>query len=100
MRQCDYDSKFTQIYKNLARQELLFPNRDLEGLLRNPVEYWRMLYGKDRAVARQAMTHLLDMMYMWYYQPRAREVFWRKMCASPPEERYAILGMKVSGRVV
>jgi len=93
MRQCDYDSKFTQIYKNLARQELLFPNRDLESLLADPAEYWRMLYGKDRAVARQAMTHLLDMMYMWYYQPRAREMFWRKMCASPHEERYAILGM-------
>jgi hypothetical protein len=93
MRQCDYDSKLTQIYASLTRQELLFPHRDLEGMLRNPSSYWRALYGKDPAVARQAVAHLLDMMYMWYYQPRAREVFWRKMCAAPPEERGAIMAM-------
>lgn len=28
MRQCDYDSKFVQMYKNLTRQELLFPSKD------------------------------------------------------------------------
>ncbi len=93
MRQCDYDSKFTQIYKSLTRQELLFPSKDLETMLQDPAEYWRMLYGKDRAAARQIITHLLDMMYMWYYQPRAREVFWRKMCALPQEERRIVIGM-------
>ncbi|MBO4301295.1 MAG: hypothetical protein J5861_06800 [Desulfovibrio sp.] len=93
MRQCDYDSKLTQIYASLARQELIFPHRDIESMLRDPSAYWNALYEKDPAVARQAVVHLLDMMYMWYYQPRAREVFWRKMCAAPPEERGAIMAM-------
>ena len=93
MRQCDYDSKFAQLYKNLTRQELLFPSKDLETLLQDPAEYWRILYGKDRATARQTITHLLDMMYMWYYQPRAREVFWRKMCALPQAERSIVMGL-------
>ena len=93
MRQCDYDSKFVQMYKNLTRQELLFPSKDLESMLQNPAEYWRMLQGLDRAAARQTVTHLLDMMYMWYYQPRAREVFWRKMCALPPVEQRILIGM-------
>ncbi len=93
MRQSDYDSKLTQIYANLARQELIFPHRDLQSMLRNPADYWRALYGKDPAVARQVVVHLLDMMYMWYYQPRAREVFWRKMCAAPSEERGTIMAL-------
>ena len=93
MRQCDYDSKFVQMYKNLTRQELLFPSKDLEVMLQNPEEYWRMLQGMDRPAARQTITHLLDMMYMWYYQPRAREVFWRKMCTLPPVEQRILIGM-------
>lgn len=94
MRQSDYDSKFTRLFANLARQELLFPHRDLGGMLREPGVYWKELYGKSPDVARQAVAHLLDMMYMWYYQPRAREVFWRKLCAAPPEERGIVLGMQ------
>ena len=93
LRQSDYDSKMTRIYANLARQELLFPHRDIVTMLREPTVYWRALYAKDPALARQAIAHLLDMMYMWYYQPRAREVFWRKMCMSPPEERGAIMAL-------
>lgn len=93
MRQSDYDSKLNQIYSSLARQELIFPHHDLEDMLRTPAVYWHELHSKDAAAARQVAAHLLDMMYMWYYQPRAREVFWRKLCAAPPEERTAILSM-------
>jgi hypothetical protein len=91
LRQRDYDSKLRQMYANLTRQELLFPHRDLERMLEKPEDYWRQLYAKDPAVAREAVAHLLDMLYMWYYQPRARQVFWRKMRAAPPEERGIVL---------
>ena len=93
LRQCDYDSKLRQIYANLTRQELLFPHRDLEQMLEHPESYWQQLFAKDPAVAREAVAHLLDMLYMWYYQPRARQVFWRKMRAAPPEERGIVLGL-------
>lgn len=93
MRQSDYDSKFAQIFKNLAKQELLFPQRSLATMLQSPREFWSQLSRKDEQAARQALEHILDMMYMWYFKPRARQVFWQRIHAIPPEERQGILAL-------
>ena len=36
---------------------------------------------------------MLDMMYMWYFKPRARQVFWQKINSIPPEEKQGILAL-------
>lgn len=93
MRQSDYDSKFAQIFKSLATQELLFPHRNLAKMLQHPQEYWKKLYKNDPVAAKQALEHMLDMMYMWYFKPRARQVFWQKINSIPPEEKQGILAL-------
>ncbi|MBB5142435.1 hypothetical protein [Desulfovibrio intestinalis] len=93
MRQSDYDSKFAQIFKNLAKQELLFPHRNLTKMLQSPHEFWSQLGKKDALVARQALEHMLDMMYMWYFKPRARQAFWQRINAIPAEEKQGILAL-------
>ncbi|WP_411331051.1 hypothetical protein [Desulfovibrio desulfuricans] len=93
MRQRDFDGKFAQLYKNITRQELLFPQQSLASMLHDPSAFWLALYNKDRSVANQLMAHLLDIMFMWYYQPRARDVFCKKMRTTPPEERNTIMGL-------
>lgn len=62
-------------------------------MLHDPSAFWLALYNKDRSVANQLMAHLLDIMFMWYYQPRARDVFCKKMRTTPPEERNTIMGL-------
>ena len=93
MRQRDFDGKFAQLYKNITRQELLFPQQSLTSMLHDPSAFWLALYDKDRSVANQLMAHLLDIMFMWYYQPRARDVFCKKMRTTPQEERNTIMGL-------
>lgn len=93
MRQSDYDSKFAQIFKSLAKQELLFPHRSLTKMLQSPHEFWSQLNIKDPLVARQALEHMLDMLYMWYFKPRARQVFCQRINAIPAEEKQGILAL-------
>lgn len=93
MRKRDFEGKFVQLYKNITRQELIFPQQSLNSMIRDPYAFWCSLNEKNPAVANQLMAHLLDIMYMWYYQPRARDVFWKKMLATPPEEQNTILGL-------
>ena len=37
---------------------------------------------------------MLDMLYFWYYQPRARQVFLKDLQAMSAEERAVALGMQ------
>lgn len=60
MRQSDYDSKFAQIFENLAKQELLLPHHSLPNMLQSHHEFWNQLDKKGALLARQALEHMLD----------------------------------------
>lgn len=94
MRTLEYDGKFSQIFSNLVRLAMLFPQATIRRLLlEQPAAFWRQLLQKDQDAARQAIVHLLDLMYMWYYLPRSRDVFWRRLDSMPTEEVQGILAL-------
>ena len=94
MRSLEYDSKFTQIFNNLVKLALLFPQATIRRLMQDqPREFWQQLLEKDPNAARQAIVHLLDLMYMWYYLPRSHDIFWRRLGSMPTEEVEGILAL-------
>ena len=94
MRTLEYDSKFSQIFNNLVKLALLFPQATIRRLMQEqPREFWQQLLEKDPNAARQAIVHLLDLMYMWYYLPRSHDIFWRRLSGMPTEEVEGILAL-------
>ena len=94
MRTLEYDSKFSQIFNNLVKLALLFPQATIRRLMQEqPREFWQQLLEKDPNAARQAIVHLLDLMYMWYYLPRSHDIFWRRLSSMPTEEVEGILAL-------
>ena len=94
MRTLEYDSKFSQIFNNLVKLALLFPQATIRRLMQEqPREFWQQLLEKDPNAARQAIVHLLDLMYMWYYLPRSHDIFWRRLGSMPTEEVEGILAL-------
>ena len=94
MRTLEYDSKFSQIFNNLVKLALLFPQATIRRLMQEqPREFWQQLWEKDPNAARKAIVHLLDLMYMWYYLPRSHDIFWRRLSGMPTEEVEGILAL-------
>mgnify|MGYP007128679221 CR=1 FL=1 len=94
LREWDYVTKFSQIFHNFSRQELLFPHLDIEARFDRPAELLDMLRTESPDAARQAVANMLDMLYFWYYQPRARQVFLKALRTMSAEERAVVLGMQ------
>ena len=93
LRRWDYNTKYRQIFRNFTRQELLFPHTRLDELYVDPEHYYAMLCEKEPDTANTALVNMLDLMYFWYYQPRAREVFSKMFRELSQEERVVVLEM-------
>lgn len=75
LRRADYAAKLRSVFDSYTMLELLFPKEDAFRNLVRPGG----LRGRGGAQAakleRTFIVNALDMMYIWYYQPRAREAF-------------------------
>ena len=75
MRRTDYTSKLRSVFDSYTMLELLFPKEDVFLSLARPGG----LKGRGGPEARRLeltfVVNALDLMYIWYYQPRAQEAF-------------------------
>ncbi len=94
LRSWDYATKFDQLFRNYARQELLYPHLNMEDLYDKPKNLLKLLAAENPRAARGAVANMLDMMYFWYYQPRARQIFISKFRAMSEVERKVALKMQ------
>lgn len=73
MRRTDYANKLRSVFDTYTMLELLFPKEDVFFSLARPGG----LKGRGGTEARRLeltfIVNALDMMYIWYYQPRAQE---------------------------
>jgi len=94
LRYWDYDTKLAQIFACFSRQELLFTHENIQDYFDRPRELWNMVRERDPDAAREAAVNMLDIMYFWYYLPRAGQVFRRRLAAMPAAEKKVLLGMQ------
>ena len=75
MRRWDYRSKLAQVYSCYTRLELLYPEEDVLIKLARPGGLGPRLSEEARELEQALLINALDLMYFWFYQPRARHAF-------------------------
>ena len=84
MRRWDYRSKLINVFDCYTRLELLFPDEDALIKLAKPggLQGSGGVMGKE--IERAFIINALDLMYIWFYQPRAQDAF-RQIARALPE---------------
>jgi hypothetical protein len=92
VRQEDYKQKTNQIFETFAKIELLFPRQDITQLLAtDPSKFLATIAETSCELKEIAVVNALDMLYMWMYQPRARDAFKTSFMAMTKDEQKIIL---------
>ncbi|HBE94524.1 MAG TPA: hypothetical protein DDW80_03615, partial [Desulfovibrio sp.] len=91
MRQWDYMGKIEQIFRVYAKLELLFPRQDVLRMLESPKEFLSTIASEGRDFDKIVAVNALDLLYFWWYQPRAKSVLRRCLREMTQEERKVFL---------
>ena len=87
MRRWDYKSKLKQVYACYTRLELLFPEEDVLIKLAKPGGMGERMDGEAKHLERALLINALDLMYFWFYQPRAQKAFVTMVRHMPQADR-------------
>ncbi len=87
MRRWDYAGKLRQLFACFARLEVLLPEEDVGELLRRPRELMEAHGPEVAALEKSLLIHSLDLMYFYWYQPRALTMLRRALRFMTAEER-------------
>lgn len=87
MRRWDYKGKLSAVFDCYTRLELLFPQEDALIKLARPGGLSDLGGEEGRRLERAFIINALDMMYFWFYQPRAQESLRRILRAMPEADR-------------
>ncbi|HCF05058.1 MAG TPA: hypothetical protein DEU72_02270 [Desulfomicrobiaceae bacterium] len=89
MRLRDYRTKFTMLFNTFARLDALFPEEDVLEMLQTPKAVLDTLNLEAQELEQALIVNALDLMYFWYYQPRARSAL-RQMARTMTQEEWLI----------
>ena len=71
LRMWDYSNKLKQVFDLYAQLETLYPEQGVLEMLHNPKEILQELQEKNNDLRNALIINALDLMYFWFYQPRA-----------------------------
>ena len=77
MRRWDYEGKIARVFACYTRLELLFPGEDILVKLARSKGSLEDHKGEAQKLDMALIINALDLMYFWYYQPRAQDAFRR-----------------------
>jgi hypothetical protein len=77
-----------------SRVTSLFPERDARALFADPEGLKRLLDERAPDIWQELVVNALDLMYVWYFQPRANYALSRHMLRLTPDERTVFLNMQ------
>lgn len=87
LRTSDFSMGVRSLFSCFTHLELSFPEKDILELMRKPASFVRMVAAKAPSLEIESFIISLDLMYMWYYQPCARQAFLTQLKKMTPEER-------------
>ncbi len=90
MRRWDYKSKIANVFACYTRLELLFPQEDALVMLARQGGLKGHGGSRGRELERAFIINALDLMYFWYYQPRAQEAFRKMLVSMPDADRHVL----------
>jgi len=90
IRAWDYSTKLKQIFGTYTKIELLFPEEDALAILSDPKQFITNKNTDKTNIKIETIINALDLMYFWFYQPRAQDAFKRIIKDLSTEERIVI----------
>ncbi|WP_165076745.1 MULTISPECIES: hypothetical protein [unclassified Desulfovibrio] len=90
MRRWDYKSKIANVFACYTRLELLFPQEDALVMLARPGGLKGHGGSRGRELEKAFIINALDLMYFWYYQPRAQDAFRKMLVTMPDADRHVL----------
>lgn len=87
LRTSDFSQGTKELFTCFTHIELAFPKRNILELMSKPLEFVQLLARKAPTMELETIITSLDLMYMWYYQPCAQQVFMERLKKMTAEER-------------
>lgn len=87
MRRWDYRSKMQRVFECYTRLELLYPEEDVLIKLARPEGLRERAGAEARKLEQALIINALDLMYFWFYQPRAQDAFISLLRQMPQADR-------------
>jgi len=87
----EYRKKLAALLEIYTQLELLFPETQPLALLEDPAHYRQRANAEARDLEKIIMIHALDLLYFWFYQPRAHSAFKQLVGALNEEERHILI---------
>lgn len=91
LRLWDYRSKLREVFSLYGRLELLYPEQDVSDMLKEPAEFLARLDQEHRPLKTALIANALDLMYFWFYQPRAAHALKKIALELSGAERLALV---------
>jgi hypothetical protein len=86
----EYKIKFSQLFETYAQLEILYPDVQTFKILDYSAEEAHQINAEARDLEKIIMTHSLDLLYFWMYQPRSRSAL-RQFLKTLTEDEHHIL---------
>ena len=90
MRRWDYASKVEKVFDCYNRLELLFPQENALIKIGRKDGFSGESTQKVQEIERAFVVNSLDLMYFWFYQPRAQEALWQKLKSMSEPDRMVL----------
>lgn len=72
IRLADYRAKLVSMFDVYARLDVTFPEEDVLDMLQSPKTFMETITYEVRDLEKVLIANALDLMYLWFYQPRAQ----------------------------
>jgi hypothetical protein len=73
IRLADYKAKLASVYDAFSRLDVIFPEEDVLDMLESPKTFMAVINYEARDLEKVLIVNALDLMYFWWYQPRANK---------------------------
>lgn len=91
MRRWDYRNKISDVFECYTRLELLFPQEDALMLVSRQGGIQGRAGERGADLDKAFVINALDLMYFWYYLPRAQEALKRILLSMPDADKAVLL---------
>jgi hypothetical protein len=94
LRVNDYHTRLKSALALYSRLEAMFPENNVLNMLAHPAALLDKLEKRDPQFRLALIINALDLMYFWFYQPRANYALKRHLRRFSPSERIFLLRMQ------
>ena len=93
-RKWDYRLAFEKLYSQFTQLELIFPEKGSAEMLKKPQEVLTIIKDRDKQLYINIIINALDLMYLYYYQPRSISTLKKIVHSVSENEKLALLRMQ------